>query len=61
MDVQDIKRWGTQLKAILKKDLISTSRVKKYVFPVVIPPIALLLVFTLFTQTIHPVDLRCIL
>ncbi|MHA1682940.1 MAG: ABC transporter permease [Promethearchaeota archaeon] len=50
----EVKKWFIQLRSILKKDLKSTRRVKKYLFPAIIPPIALMIVFTIFTQTGNP-------
>lgn len=50
----NIKKWFRDLRTILKKDLISTKRVKKYFFSGVIPPLVMLTVFTLFLQVGNP-------
>ncbi len=52
--VYKIKKWFRDLRTILKKDLISTKRVKKYFFSGVIPPLVMLFVFTLFLQISNP-------
>ena len=49
-----VKDWFKNLFAILRKDLISTKRVKKYFFSAVIPPLVLLIVFTSFLQVSNP-------
>ncbi len=51
---QTIKKWFQDLRTILKKDLVSTKRVKKYFFSGVIPPLVMLFVFTLFLQISNP-------
>jgi ABC-type Na+ efflux pump permease subunit len=49
-----LKNWFRDLGTVLKKDLISTKRVKKYFFSAVIPPLVMLIVFTSFLQTSNP-------
>jgi ABC-type multidrug transport system permease subunit len=48
------RNWFTNLLAILRKDLISTRRVKKYFFSAIIPPLVILIVFTSFSQISNP-------
>ena len=49
-----IKKWFRDLSTIIKKDLISTKRVKKYFFSGIIPPLVMLIVFTSFLQISNP-------
>lgn len=51
---REIKQWFRDLKAVLRKDLISTKRVRKYFFSAVVPPIVLLVIFTTFLQISNP-------
>lgn len=54
MKLDSIKKWLRDLVTVLKKDLISTKRVKKYLFAALIPPLVLLIVFTIFMQIGNP-------
>ncbi len=49
-----IKVWLSNFAAIIRKDLISTKRVKKYFFSAVIPPLVILIMFTAFLQVSNP-------
>jgi ABC-2 type transport system permease protein len=49
-----ISKWFRDLRVIVKKDLISTKRVKKYFFSGVIPPLVMLIMFTSFLQVSNP-------
>ncbi len=49
-----VKLWFHDLKTILRKDLISTKRVKKYFLAGIIPPLVILIVFTSFTLINNP-------
>ncbi len=48
------KKWFRDLLTILKKDLLSTKRVKKYFFAAVIPPLILLVVFSSVLESDNP-------
>lgn len=50
----EIEKWFHDLINVLKKDLISTKRVKKYFFAAIIPPMIMLIVFTSFLQINNP-------
>ncbi len=52
--ISDIKLWFHDLKTLLRKDLISTKRVKKYFLAGIIPPLVILIVFTSFTLINNP-------
>ncbi|MFX1310389.1 MAG: ABC transporter permease [Promethearchaeota archaeon] len=52
--VFDIKLWFHDLITIIRKDLISTKRVKKYFLAGIIPPLVILIVFTSFTLLDNP-------
>ena len=49
-----IKQWFYDLVTILRKDLISTKRVKKYFFGAIIPPIVILIVFSSLSGITDP-------
>lgn len=49
-----LKQWFYDLITILRKDLISTKRVKKYFFGAIIPPIVILLVFSSLSGITNP-------
>jgi len=49
-----LKKWFRDLSTIVKKDLLSTKRVKQYFFAGVIPPLVMLIVFSSFTQISDP-------
>lgn len=51
---KSFREWFKNLFAIIRKDLLSTKRVKKYFFSAVIPPLVLLIVFTSFLQVSNP-------
>ena len=51
---KQIKVWLSNFAAIIRKDLISTKRVKKYFFSAVIPPLVILIMFTAFLQVSNP-------
>ena len=53
-NISKLNIWFRDLITILKKDLKSTKRVKKYFFSAVIPPLVMLIVFTSFLQSSNP-------
>lgn len=52
--VLKLKQWFYDLITILRKDLISTKRVKKYFFGAIIPPIVILVVFSTLSGITNP-------
>ena len=50
----EIKQWFYDLMTVLRKDLVSTKRVKKYFFGAIIPPIVILLVFSSLSGITDP-------
>ncbi|MHA1195861.1 MAG: ABC transporter permease [Promethearchaeota archaeon] len=52
--IASMKKWFRDLKCVIKKDLLSTKRVKKYFFSAVIPPLVMLIVFTLLFAFVKP-------
>ncbi len=54
------RRWFQDFRAILTKDIKSTMRVKKYFFPVVIPPLVMLVVFSLLSISASPETMRVV-
>ncbi len=49
-----LRQWFYDLITILRKDLISTKRVKKYFFGAIVPPIVILLVFSSLSGISNP-------
>ncbi|MFX1303816.1 MAG: ABC transporter permease [Promethearchaeota archaeon] len=49
-----LRQWFYDLITILRKDLISTKRVKKYFFGAIIPPIVILIVFSTLSGITNP-------
>ncbi|MFX0011172.1 MAG: ABC transporter permease [Candidatus Hermodarchaeota archaeon] len=49
-----LRQWFYDLATILRKDLVSTKRVKKYFFGAIIPPIVILIVFSSLSGITDP-------
>ncbi|MFW9895989.1 MAG: ABC transporter permease [Candidatus Thorarchaeota archaeon] len=52
--VRKLRQWFYDLITILRKDLVSTKRVKKYFFGAIIPPIVILIVFSSLSGITDP-------
>ncbi|GAB4309487.1 MAG: hypothetical protein Kow0069_08790 [Promethearchaeota archaeon] len=56
-----MKPWFRDLRTVLGKDLKSVARVRKYFFPVVVPPLVIFVVFAALATTASPETMRLLL